>query len=65
MPIKNLIPFVIALGATAIIMTACKNVSSDSFCHLYRPVYSSPQDTQQTRDEANANNAVWLERCKK
>lgn len=34
-----------------------------SFCGTYEPVYTSPQDTPETRDQVDRNNVVWAEEC--
>lgn len=41
---------------------ACDHVSPDrkSYCLNYRPVYTSPRDTEETRQQCDGNNAVWL-----
>ena len=46
-----------------ITLQGCKAASSGDFCTLYKPVYTAKADTQQTRDDANGNNAVWLALC--
>ena len=33
------------------------------FCVLYAPVYTAEADTEITRAQADANNALWLELC--
>jgi len=48
-----------------IMLQGCKTASSGDFCALYKPVYTAKADTQETRNEANGNNAVWLALCSK
>jgi len=36
---------------------------SNSFCEIYIPVLSSPQDTEATKLGIDSNNAVWLKLC--
>lgn len=43
--------------------SACATVSADDFCAIYRPVYSSLDDTEETLKQLDRNNAVWLELC--
>lgn len=44
-------------------LQGCKTASSGDFCALYKPVYTAKADTQETRNEADGNNAVWLGLC--
>jgi len=46
-----------------ITLQGCKAASSGDFCTLYKSVYTAKADTQQTRDDVNGNNAVWLALC--
>lgn len=48
---------------TAVMLSACANGSAGDFCAVYMPVYTSAQDTEQTRLQADLNNAVWFELC--
>ena len=59
------IKYVTALSLILIMLDGCAPVSSvkTSFCEIYVPVYTSPRDTAKTRDAADQNNAVWLEKC--
>jgi len=55
--------FVTACGVMLILPSACASVSPASFCALYIPVYTAEADTEETRRQADANNAVWLMLC--
>jgi hypothetical protein len=44
---------------------ACAPASRGDFCTLYLPVYTAAEDSAETRRQADANNAVWLEICEK
>ncbi len=46
-----------------ILQSACARGLPASFCQLYQPVYTSPTDTEETRKQADTNNALWLEMC--
>jgi hypothetical protein len=35
-----------------------------SFCLLYKPITTSTQDTEETKVQVDANNAVWLGMCR-
>ncbi len=35
----------------------------DTYCSSYIPVYTSRQDTEETKAQVDKNNAVYLERC--
>jgi hypothetical protein len=48
-----------------ILQAACARVSPASFCALYIPVYTAAADTEETRRQADANNAVWLSLCRR
>lgn len=65
--LKKQILRVIACALTLLTLNGCKIVSPESrdFCLLYKPVYSAPADTKETRQQANENNAVWLDLCEK
>lgn len=52
-----------ACGMMMILQSACANVSPASFCALYVPVYTSGADSEETRRQADVNNAVWLALC--
>lgn len=39
--------------------------AAPSFCALYRPVYHSPADTEETRAQIDVNNATCVELCPK
>ena len=50
-------------GMMLILQSACGRVSPASFCAVYIPVYTAADDTEETRKQADANNAVWLLQC--
>lgn len=52
-----------ACGAILATPAACAGGSAGDFCRLYAPVYTAREDTEETREAADANNAVWLELC--
>ncbi len=39
--------------------------SRADFCDIYKPVYLSRQDTEETKKQIDGNNAVWVGLCKK
>lgn len=56
--------FVIGLGLMMIILSGCaKNTVVIDFCSIYKPVFTSPADTELTRDQVDENNAVYDEKC--
>ena len=67
--------FVIGLSLTLLSLSACavgsretNSVSkspplSGNFCSIYKPVYVSRLDTEETKKAVDQNNAVWLELC--
>ena len=63
MPLKRPLLAAIALAATLILPAGCAGASHGSFCSIYRPVYTADGDTEKTREQADINNAVWLEMC--
>lgn len=46
-------------------LSACATGSRASFCAIYRPVYTAAQDTEETKKQADGNNAAWLALCGK
>ena len=54
---------VIASSLILLSVSACESASPGSFCVLYEPVYTAPEDTEATKRQVDANNAVWLELC--
>ena len=48
---------------TAALLSGCGSVSGGSFCGIYTPVYTSPDDTEETQEQIDQNNAVYLELC--
>ena len=66
--------FMIALSPILLIATACAHDSRATepepirpialgFCSVYKPVYTSRTDTEETKKQVDKNNAVWLEYC--
>ena len=53
----------IGFALTLTMLQGCETASQgqNSFCLLYKPVYTSVRDTEETRLEVDGNNAVWLE----
>jgi len=49
--------------AILIMPGACGTASRGDFCEAYAPVYTSKDDTEPTKTQTDANNAVWLELC--
>lgn len=33
------------------------------FCTVYKPIYTSETDTEETQKQIDKNNAVWMEKC--
>lgn len=55
---------VIASGLILTTLSACGTSSPvRDFCLIYEPIYHSPADTEETRQQADRNNAAWLELC--
>jgi hypothetical protein len=46
-----------------LMLSGCESVSQGSFCAIYLPVYTVPQDTELTKNQVDANNSVWVELC--
>lgn len=61
-PAKALPP-VTACVAILLTLAGCASSSHGDFCSLYIPVYTSPLDTTETRQQADSNNAVWKTLC--
>ena len=59
----KLLRCVTVCAAIATSQAACARVSPASFCAVYVPVYTAQGDTEETRRQADANNAVWLALC--
>lgn len=57
--------FAIACATMMILQTGCANVSPASFCAIYIPVYTEEEDSEETRAQADVNNAVWLILCQR
>lgn len=47
-----------------LMLTACVNASQGSFCQIYKPVYTVPEDTEETKIQVDDNNSIWWEICK-
>jgi hypothetical protein len=46
-----------------LMLTSCVNASQGSFCQIYIPVYTSVEDTEQTKIQVDINNSVWMDIC--
>lgn len=55
--------YVTVLCATLLLPAACATGSAGSFCDIYIPVYTADSDTDETRRQADSNNAVWWQQC--
>lgn len=53
----------IACALILAMLQGCANASGGDFCDIYEPVYTHDRDTEETRQQADANNAAWLELC--
>jgi hypothetical protein len=47
------------------LLDGCANVSRASFCDIYRPVYMSRRDSENTKKQIDGNNVAWQELCGK
>jgi hypothetical protein len=54
-----------ATACALILLTlqGCASASGGDFCALYQPVYTADADTEETKRQADGNNAVWLALC--
>ena len=48
---------------TSLVACATSSPAIDTFCFVYKPVYHSRLDTEETKAQIDMNNAVWKERC--
>lgn len=55
--------FVIVCAGTLLMLSGCAKPLNGDFCLLYRPVFSSPLDTEETLKQVDMNNIVWAELC--
>lgn len=55
--------YAIACAGTLFMLGGCGTASRGDFCSIYSPVYTSPEDTEQTKTQADSNNALWLALC--
>ncbi len=46
-----------------VMLSGCATNTAGDFCLIYKPVYTSDLDTEETRDQADQNNAVYQELC--
>ena len=53
----------ISLSMMLITLNGCALGSQGSFCSIYQPVYVAHEDTEDTKSQVDANNAVWWEFC--
>jgi len=63
MPSLKQILLGIILSVILVMLNACESISRGSFCAIYQPVYVAHEDTEDTKSQVNANNAVWWELC--
>ena len=54
---------VISLSLIIVLQSGCAKSSHASFCDIYNPVYMSVDDSEETKNQIDANNAVWLDLC--
>ena len=47
----------------AISVSACGANTQGSFCSIYRPVFTSPNDTEETKQQVDENNIIYEEKC--
>lgn len=55
--------FATACAAILLTLPGCAPASRGDFCEIYQPVYTAPADTEDTKSQSDANNAVWQELC--
>ncbi|TVL97175.1 MAG: hypothetical protein CV087_22690 [Candidatus Brocadia sp. WS118] len=59
--------YIILLILIAFMLNACaQNIpakTTDTFCELYQPIYMSERDTEETKQQIDANNGVYDELC--
>lgn len=63
--------FAIGLTLTPLIASGCVGGSrvktpsavTATFCAVYRPIYVSEKDTEETKRQVDLNNVIWMERC--
>lgn len=54
------------LSLILISLAGCGNaLPGNSFCLLYEPVYTAPEDTEGTKRQVDENNGVYLCECLK
>lgn len=53
----------IACALMLLTLQGCAGVSGGDFCDIYQPVYTHDEDTEETRRQADVNNAAWMELC--
>lgn len=51
------------LGILLLAASCAKNTPASDYCLLYRPIYSSPQDTEETLRQIDDNNVVYDTLC--
>gem|GEM_PF-1598051 len=55
-----------AVLMTLLLLIGCgKNIPASDYCLLYRPVYSHPSDTEETKRQIDGNNIVYDTLCDK
>ena len=61
---KKLWMRVIVSVLISLTLTGCGTDSvARDFCLVYKPVYTAKADTEETKQQCDGNNAVWLELC--
>lgn len=59
---KKIISLIVFAGILNM-LPGCGHVSEGDFCLLYDPVYTSVNDTDDTLQQIDYLNAIWLEFC--
>lgn len=61
---RKLFKYVAVWCLIMLTLSGCaKSLVATDFCNLYKPVYTSSKDTEQTRTDVDGNNAVFMELC--
>lgn len=50
-------------GLILLMLGGCASTIPGDFCLLYMPVYTHPQDTEETRRQADINNILYADMC--
>lgn len=62
--LTKLIRLSIVLTITMFTMTSCTSIPESDYCYLYKPVYVSLNDTEETIKQIVVNNIVYESLCK-